>query len=139
MEAIGLAIFFTDAIADADSEWTFSPLVDGVADFSIHGGSGVIPLPYSATLFDVTTNTQMWGFSLVGGFVTETVSTFLNAEHVYAMHLTANAYGSGDGSVTSVHVSGIRAVPDSVDSFMFLCLGLLVALDEARIAKAQSN
>jgi hypothetical protein len=128
VSAVGNASLLVDARAFADSEWTFSPLVDGVADFSIHGGPGIIPLPYSATLFDVTTNTQMWGGSLVGGFVNETESTFLDAEHVYAMHLTATAYSSGDFTNTSVHVSGIQAVPDNIDSFMCLCMGLLVAL-----------
>ena len=112
----------------ADTQWTFSPLVDGVADFSIHGGAGVFSSPFSATLFDVTTNTQMWEFSQVGWVLSETVYTFLHAEHVYAMHLSAQAHSSADGVLTDMHVSGIRAVPENADSFVCLCMGLLVAL-----------
>jgi hypothetical protein len=125
LSAIGTSLF---TISSADTQFTFSPLADGVADFTINGGSGVFSLPYSASLFDVTTNTQMWEFSLLGGFFHETVPTFLDGEHVYSMHLHALAVSQADGVDSEMHVSGIRAVPDTVDSFVCLCMGLFAAV-----------
>lgn len=60
--------------------------------------------------------------------ITETVPTFLDADHVYVMHLKVFAAGRGDTTRSTLRVSGIQAVPDNVDSFMCLCMGLLVAL-----------
>ena len=56
--------------------------------------------------------------------------TLLSAEHIYVMHLNAYAGGQGDTTSSTLRVSGIRAVqvPDNVDSFVCLCMGLLVAL-----------
>ena len=58
----------------------------------------------------------------------ETVPTFLSAENVYLIHLTAFIHSSHDGAYSALRVSGIQAVPDNVDSFMCLCMGMLVAL-----------
>jgi hypothetical protein len=122
-------------ISSADTRWTFSPVEDGVADFGILWERGHIFVLLSATLVDVTTNAQVWEFSSLqyGLYLSETVPTFLDADHVYAMNLTASAESRGDGVYGDLHLSGVRAVPDDVDSFMCLCLGLLVVLLGKRV------
>ena len=125
----GSADQFTHAIATADSEWTFSPLWDGTAVIDILGESSLIESSQFASLFDLTADEQVWQFSTSNAFgMYEVVPTVLNAQHVYAMHLTAFAAGREDHAFSELHVSGIRAVPDTVDSFVCLCMGLLVAV-----------
>lgn len=50
----GHAMFQGDGVAEADSEWTVSPLVDGVADFNILGRMVPIESLLTASLFDLT-------------------------------------------------------------------------------------
>lgn len=53
----GLAGIFTGAaIAEANSEWTFSPVRDGVAYIGILGSNGFHESLSTASLFDLTTN-----------------------------------------------------------------------------------
>jgi hypothetical protein len=121
----------TGAHAAADSEWTFSPLVDGVADITIFLSGIFVEGFQSASLFDVTANQLLWQVSAkFVGDTTEVVPTLLSAQHVYAMHLHARANGASDSTLSTLRVSGIQAaaVPDTVDSFMCLCMGLLVAV-----------
>lgn len=122
--------WFAESGAFADSEVIFSPLEDGVAVFNIDGNHGIVHNGQSVTLFDVTANTQMWTFSTErwAPSLFETVPTFLSAENIYSIHLTAFIHSSGDGAYSALHASGIQAVPDNVHSFMCLCMGLLVAL-----------
>jgi hypothetical protein len=122
--------FFADAVANADSEWTFSPLWGGVSYIDIVGDNNFIEAWQSASLFDVTSNEQVWYFysNRYDLGISETVPTLLNADHVYVMHLNAFAAGRGDGTWSNLRVSGIRAVPDNVDSFVCLYIGLLAAL-----------
>lgn len=117
--------------AVADSEWTFRPLVDGVAVIDIFLSGLYISGIQSASLFDVTANQLLWQFSTISATpYTEVVPTPLSAQHVYAMHLHASALGQGDTTLSTLRVSGIQAaaVPDNVDSFACLCMGLFVAL-----------
>lgn len=118
------------ALATADSEWTFSPLVDGVADINILLGNVWTSEYASASLFDVTANQLLWQFSVRPPNGVVVVPTLLSAQHVYAMDLHASAVTTGSGRHSYVRVSGIQAVavPDNVDTFMCLCMGLLVAL-----------
>lgn len=129
VSAVGSAYWYTDAIAYADSEWTFSPVWDGTAVINIFGVSSFIESTQHASLFDVTANEQVWLFSTDRALgMSEVVPTSLYADHVYAMHLTAFAAGRGDYTLSNVQVSGIRAVPDNVDTFVCFCMGLLAAL-----------
>jgi hypothetical protein len=116
----------TNAVAEADGEWTFSPLQDGVADIGIVGDNNFIEAWQSASLFDLTSNEQVWYFysNTYDLGISETMPTLLDADHVYVMHLNAFAAGRGDGTWSNLRVSGIRAVPDNVDSFVCLCMGL---------------
>ena len=122
----------TNAGATADSEWTFSPLADGTADFEIFMSGFWIAGFQSASLFDVTANQVLWEFStryccdLLAN--TRVAQTPLSAQHVYAMHLNARAGGQGDTTLSTLRVTGLRAVPDNVNSFVCLCMGLLLAL-----------
>ena len=129
VEAIGLASHFATDIAEADTELTFSPFVDGVAYIDIVGDNSFIESWQSASLFDLTANEQVWRFFAIryDFGIQETVPTFLDADHVYVMHLNAFAAGRGDGTFSTLRVSNLH-VPDNVDSFMCLCIGLLVAL-----------
>ena len=130
VSAIGSALYAGDAIATAETEWTFSPVVDGVAYIDIFGTHSFICCGQSASLFDLTVNEPVWQFSSTFWQLglSQTVPTLLSTEHVYQMRLAASAYGSGDYTWSNLHVSGIQAVPDNVDSFVCLCMGLLVAL-----------
>ena len=115
------------AQAEATSEWMFSPVQDGVADIDILAFNGAVTVLQTARMFDLTANAQVWQFVAENG-IDETVPTLLRADHVYAMHLTTRATARGDFVSSTLRVSGIQAVPDNVDSFMCLCIGLLVAL-----------
>jgi hypothetical protein len=122
--------WYAESGAFADSEITFSPLEDGVAVFNIDGSHGVVHNGQSVTLFDVTANAHMWTFSTerFAPSLFETVPTFLSTENIYSIHLTAFVHSSGDGAYSALHVSGIQAVPDNVDSFVCLCMGMFMAL-----------
>jgi hypothetical protein len=123
---------FPSAGARAYADWTFAPLVDGVADITIFMSGFYLSGFQSASLFDVTANQVLWEFSTnyCCDFSpnTKVAQTPLSAQHVYAMHLYASAAAQGDSTLSTLRVSGIQAVPDNVGSFMCLCMGLLVAL-----------
>ena len=127
----GSASWTTEAIASADSEWTFSPLVGGMATIDILGTLGSVESRHSVSLFDMTANQQLWQFAMVACCelgLSETVSTMLAADHVYAMHLTAFAAARGDFTLSELSVSGLRvvSVPDRSGAFACLAIGLLL-------------
>ena len=126
----GAAPFQGRGVAEADSEWTFSPLVDGIATIDILGSNDFIEAWQSASLFDLTANEPVWQFISIRYDlgISQTVPTLLSAEHIYVMHLNAYAGGQGDTTSSTLRVSGIRAVPDNVDSLVCLCIGVLFAL-----------
>ena len=84
-------------------------------------------------LFDRTANAQLWRFDapyMVWGpdDITETVRTYLDADHVYVLHLHTYGVSYGEGTFgTNLRVSNLH-VPDNADTFVCLCRGLLVAL-----------
>ena len=118
------------AVAYADSVWTFSPSEDGIADIGIFGEQGFIDATQSVTLFDVTADQLVWQYSIGIGAIgmSHLVPTTLDADHVYSMHLTARARASNDATNSTLRVSGIQAVPENADTLLCLCLGLLFVL-----------
>lgn len=120
--------------ATADFDMTFSPVADGTAtlgvDFTRSGeyGSGF------GSLFDVTTQQELWRFSFGSDFggcdfcpvaVNEggiesfpgwsgpfALPSVLNAADVYDLHLTASTFNPAFRTFSSVQVSGLAPAPE---------------------------
>jgi len=128
------------ALASAQSEMTFSPLLDGTANLTVDFGRYY---DYGFTegyvsLFDLTSNQELWNYGWDhgqgnvpwdgGSSANLTLDTYFANDHTYYLSMFAGMDSNGDSELVKIGLSGLEIVSVPEPSTMLLLGMVLVGL-----------